>query len=327
MAVELRLREQLLNSTIRIDKRSQYYGNSNVVPVVSLRMIYELLAEDGCGITLKYECRKKLELLANNIIIKNKDICKLRGDNVYFAQAQGNLPILKQTDGGTSSGRTPVVTVSDNSKIFNDGKTIFKFTEADFTKDFSGGTPGLLMIINKPAYGVLKYDDVEITPGQIIELSNLDKLIYTRIDGELFIDPFYFRVSNNEIIKTFSNMATFTVNVDGKINEPATIGDGSTTTDYGVTIVFTRAMFTSNTTPPYSDPEGDAAATLKITTLPVDGVIKLNGVDISVNDEFDFITDIDSGLLTYVPNNAETDASAIDFVFGIADAGSGIFVY
>ena len=322
MAIELRLREQLLNSTIKVDKRSQYYGTGNVVPVVALRMIYEVLSDDSCGIiTLTFKKRKKLELLANNIIIKNKDICKLRGPNTYFKNGNSNTPIL------TSAGSLITPKVSGNAKIFNDGLTFITFSESDFTKNFTGGTPTLLSIITKPAYGTLTYDGEEITAGILIELSNIDKLIYTRIDGELFIDPFYFKVSNNETEKTFSNMATFTVNVDGEINQPATIGDGSTTGVYGATITFTRAMFTSATTPAYSDPEGDAAATLKITVLPTTGTIKLSGTNITVNDEFDFTTQIDAGLLTFVPDNAETDSIAIDFVFGIADAGSGVFVY
>ena len=121
-------------------------------------------------------------------------------------------------------------------------------------------------------------------------------------------------------------MATFTINVDGAINQPATIGDGSETTAYGNTIVFTRAMFTTATTPPYSDPEGDAAATLKITSLPATGEIQYDGVAILVNDEFDFTTDIDAGRLTYVPDAGTTTSYVDPFTFEIADAGSGSFV-
>ena len=166
MAIELRLREQLLNSTIKIDKRSQYYGAADVVPVMALRMLYDLLAQDGVSISLEYKSRKKLESLANEIIIKNKDICKLRGSSIpYFYNAQGNLPILVTTDAGLS--------VNDNSKVSNNGLYTVSFDKDDFTKDFTGDSVSLLRIVTKPAYGTLAYNNVEITAGQIIEVSDI----------------------------------------------------------------------------------------------------------------------------------------------------------
>lgn len=121
-------------------------------------------------------------------------------------------------------------------------------------------------------------------------------------------------------------MATFTVTVDSYTNLPATsVGDGATTTNYGLTVVYTRADFTTNTVPPYADPEGDAALNLKILTLPVEGLLKLNAVDVSINQIISF-ANIDSGLFTYVPNAGNQNAYNATFEFEIADAGSGIFV-
>lgn len=317
MAIELRLREQLVNSANKINTRSQYYGNANPVPVVALRMIYELIAEHDSGcINLAFQCLRKLELLANDIIIKNKDICKLRGPSVFYQDRHDNTRIL------TTAHLGP--TVGNNSRYVGDGIDTTVFDMSDFTKDFSE-VAELVKIITLPSKGSLTLNGEELEAGSLIDLKDIGGLLYTRID-DAYPDPFYFKTSNNKTEKTFSNMATFTVNVDGEINQPATIGNGSTTDDYGVTIVFTRAMFTSGTTPAYSDPEGDAAATLKITSLPSDGFIQLNGTNINVNDEFDFTSDIDSGNLTYVPDNAITNSQALDFTFEIADAGSGEFV-
>lgn len=121
-------------------------------------------------------------------------------------------------------------------------------------------------------------------------------------------------------------MATFTVTVDSYENLPASqVGDGAANTDYGVSLVYTRAMFTTNTVPPYADPEGDAALNLKVTSLPSEGIIQLNATPISINQIISF-TDIDSGLLIYVPNNSNSNAYDDNFTFEIADAGSGIFV-
>lgn len=121
-------------------------------------------------------------------------------------------------------------------------------------------------------------------------------------------------------------MALFTVTVNAKVNEPPTqVGDNVVITNYGQTIVFTVADFTTNTTPAYSDPEGDAAYQLKITSLPSTGVLKLNGVDVTLNQIIDF-DDISAGLLTFVPDNGTTTTYNDPFQFEIADAGSGTFV-
>jgi len=121
-------------------------------------------------------------------------------------------------------------------------------------------------------------------------------------------------------------MANFTITVDSYANLPASqVGDGSAATNFGETLVYTRSMFTTNTVPPYADPEGDAALNLKVTTLPVNGNLQLNGTNIVLNAIIAF-SDIDSGLFTYVPDNGITAGYDASFTFEIADAGSGIFV-
>lgn len=121
-------------------------------------------------------------------------------------------------------------------------------------------------------------------------------------------------------------MATFTVSINSYTNlPPSAVGDGSETTDYGITLVYTRAMFTTNTTPPYNDPEGDAALDLKVLTLPVSGTLELNSVAVIINQIISF-ADIDSGLLTYAPDNGIQTSHDVSFTFQIADEGSGQFV-
>ena len=118
-------------------------------------------------------------------------------------------------------------------------------------------------------------------------------------------------------------MANFTITVDSYENLPASeVGDGSATINYGETLVYTRAMFTTNTTPPYADPEGDAALNLKVLSLPIAGLLKLSGVNITINQIIPF-TSIDSGLMTYVPDGTVLTAYNTSFTFSIADAGSG----
>jgi hypothetical protein len=120
-------------------------------------------------------------------------------------------------------------------------------------------------------------------------------------------------------------MANFNINVTQYDNQPPTIGDGERNTNYGEAITLTRADFTTNTNPPYYDPEGDAPATLRIISLPASGVLKLNNVDVVVNQEIDFITEIDASLLTYTPDLNNTAAHSVAFGFEIADEGSDVF--
>lgn len=120
-------------------------------------------------------------------------------------------------------------------------------------------------------------------------------------------------------------MANFNITVTEYSNQPPTVGNGERTTNYGEAITLTRADFTTNTTPPYFDPEGDAPLTLRIDSLPTGGVLKLNGIDVAVTQELSFIDDIDTNLFTYTPDLNITTSHNVDFQFSIADAGSGIF--
>jgi len=117
--------------------------------------------------------------------------------------------------------------------------------------------------------------------------------------------------------------AIVTINVGALVNlPPDNVGDNNLVTNYATTIVFTEANFTTETTPAYSDPEADAAECLQVLTLPSEGVLKNNGVDVVLNEEILF-TDIGLGLFTFVPNAANSNMHNVDFQFQIKDSGSG----
>lgn len=134
-----------------------------------------------------------------------------------------------------------------------------------------------------------------------------------------------YKPNNININNYFNEMATFNININSQQNlPPSEVGDGSVTTAHATTVVFTRNDFTSNTTPPYEDPEGDAAELLKVITLPSNGLLKLNGANVTANQIIDF-SDIDSGLLSYQPDPNTTTARVEGFTFAIADSGSLTF--
>lgn len=121
-------------------------------------------------------------------------------------------------------------------------------------------------------------------------------------------------------------MALFTITTNARVNlPPSQVGNGSAATGYGTTYVFTVADFTTDTVPPYSDPEGDAAFQLRVTSLPSVGELQLNGGPLSINQPVGF-DQITAGLFTYVPDNGTTSAYQDPFEFEIADVGSKQFV-
>jgi len=130
------------------------------------------------------------------------------------------------------------------------------------------------------------------------------------------------------------NLATFIINVEtgpaGNL-PPSSVGDNIATvfsvegvtvnTEFDPPLVFTREMFTTETTPPYSDPEGDSAYKLRINTLPLYGTIKLGNVSVVPGQKILF-TEIDAGNLEYYPDDTLEQDHSINFTFSVSDEGS-----
>lgn len=131
---------------------------------------------------------------------------------------------------------------------------------------------------------------------------------------------------NIECIKqNIENMGLFTINSASYINQaPTEVGDYTLSVPNRTITTLTSAMFTTGTTPAYSDPEGDPADAVRIDSLPADGELQLNGTPVSVGDIIS-ISDIDAGLLKYVsPNQDALDQDT--FNFSVRDTGSLTFV-
>lgn len=85
--------------------------------------------------------------------------------------------------------------------------------------------------------------------------------------------------------------------------------------------VFSLSDFSYTTTPIYSDPENDGPFKVKILSLPEIGTLKLNNIDVIVNQEILF-SDVSQGLLVYVPADFLPQSNEVTFAFTIADTGS-----
>jgi len=82
-------------------------------------------------------------------------------------------------------------------------------------------------------------------------------------------------------------------------------------------------MFTTDTIPPYSDPENNIAHRLRLDTVPAAGTIKLDGVG-QIAGDIVYFSDIDLGKLTYT-QAVNAGGTIPSFTFSIADEGSDTF--
>lgn len=223
-----------------------------------------------------------------------------------------------------------IPSVDDNNVYIEED---YQFNIGDFTKNFTtsdNSTFNTTRIISLPSEGIIKFNNNNISNNFEFDLNDINKLTYV-LNGYInsFTQNFTFQTSNNNLNKYFSNMATFTLNINEYVNlPPSAVGDNSITIENAATYIFTAADFTTNTTPAYSDPEGDVASNLKILTLPTDGVIQFNSIDVTVNQIIPFsgATSIESGALHYIASQVNTAADVEVFTFEISDAGSNIFV-
>lgn len=209
------------------------------------------------------------------------------------------------------------------------------FTAANFTTgttppyaDPEGDAAEKVKIITIPTQGVLALNAVPVIANDEISMTSIATGFLTYQADPADLDGYTnsqltFDISDygSALYSGLTGTVTFIVAAD--VNDPpSAVGDNTLNTDHAVTVVFTTADFTTNTTPAYADPEGDPAFKLRVDSLPIEGTLKLNGVNVTLNQEITFV-DINSGLFTYVPNSLNSNSYNVDFNFSIQDSGSG----
>lgn len=212
------------------------------------------------------------------------------------------------------------------NKLENIGDKL-TFTRLDFTTNYfdkENDLPYEVIILNNMVYGALLYDNKLVKSPFIFDIKNVEKLQYMRVSSLEYTEEINFKTSDNNLNKLYSEMATMTINVNAKINQPPTIGNNSITIDYSEVYIFSVDDFTTNTTPPYSDVEGNPPYKLKVLSLPLRGSLKYNNIPVTINQEILF-TNINNGLLKLEGNNSDIDGDSISFNFTISDTGSQIF--
>lgn len=175
--------------------------------------------------------------------------------------------------------------------------------------------------------GTVELDGVVLSNGDEVEISDIEdsKLIYNRLEDEDdYVDAIRFKASDVGSNEFSTVMGSISFTVESAQNLPPSIGDNEVTIGYGESLVFTPEMFTTDTTPPYEDPEGDPPYELRITELPEYGFIKLNGVEVEEYEDIPF-EEVINGNLVYSPDLNNPLQPEVDFDFEISDTGSKIY--
>jgi hypothetical protein len=121
-------------------------------------------------------------------------------------------------------------------------------------------------------------------------------------------------------------MGIITLDVLARANRaPSSTGWLSVPLVYNQLYVFTLANFTTETSPAYADPDGDAFHSLKISSLPTQGTLVNNSVASTVGDVVTS-ADLSGGLFTYQADAADTDGYSDGFMkFTVSDVGSFLY--
>lgn len=223
-----------------------------------------------------------------------------------------------------------------NGSVTTSYGVTYTFDKSDFTTstvpiyiDPEGDVAETIKVLTLPSTGDLEYNSIAVTVNQEISIADIDSNLFTYVpdNGTLtaYIDSFTFDIADEGSSTFTGGSATMNVNVQAYINQPpSAVGDNTISSiDYNSTTVFTVANFTTGTTPAYADPEGDAAAQLKVLSLPSQGSLRLNGVSVTLNQIISF-TDISAGNFTFVASGSSAGYNT-SFNFSIADAGSNQF--
>jgi hypothetical protein len=315
----------IVGSSINALNNAKIYGLLNLRNLYLLNIVGSLIVNTK---NLDFQKQQILETLFNIIKYNDKNICNYRQkDLISFKKV---TPIDQSINTLKLMVDNTLPTVDD---AFNQTISDYIFREIDFTTNFTTVDDSVFQTVrisSLPTDGLISFDNVNIIAGFEFDLINISKLKYTLTNTTTpIVSTFNFQTSNNNINKLFSNMATFTLNIQAAINlPPSAVGDNAITIANAATRVFTIADFTTNTTPAYSDPEGDAAANLRVLTLPIDGVLEFNSVAVTVNQIIPFTggTSITSGALRYVASQVNTAVDTETFTFEISDSGSNTFV-
>ena len=205
-------------------------------------------------------------------------------------------------------------TSADESTVI-DEDTSYTFSSDDFLfEDVDGDNLHHITIVDLPVEGQLTFNGNAVAPGDEILASDIGLLVFIPTADENGDDyaTFNFTVNDGTVD---SEQYTFSIDVT-PINDVPTVDDNETTILEDSSHTFALSDFTEN----YADIEGDSAAFVTITSLPLDGVLTLDGAAVVLGDN-NRIAVADLGDLLFTPADDESGDDYASFTFTVEDDG------
>jgi hypothetical protein len=185
----------------------------------------------------------------------------------------------------------------------------FNFSDVD-----TGAALSKVQISTLPSVGALKLNGEDVTQNQEILVADItaNKLVFTpaaNANGAAYAS-IGFKVSDGMAYSVSAN--TLTVDVTA-VNDAPTAENGTLTTAEDTALTLTAVNFN------FSDVDtGAALSKVQITTLPSVGALKLNGVDVTQNQEI-LVADITANKLVFTPAENANGAAYASIGFKVSD--------
>ncbi|MDI1227824.1 MAG: cadherin-like domain-containing protein, partial [bacterium] len=228
-----------------------------------------------------------------------------------------NVTALNDAPQGTD---TTVTTLEDTAYAF----TVANFGFSD-PNDSPANTFLDVRITTLPVNGTLRLSGVAVTAGQDITAANIASglLTFTPVanaNGAGYAS-FTFQVRDNGGttgggVERDQSANTMTVNVTA-VNDAPDSANATVTTLEDTAYVFTTANFALTDA---TDTPANTLSAVVISTLPATGVLRLNGVAVTANQNVTAV-DIASGLLTFTPAANANGLANASFTFQVRDSG------
>ncbi len=162
-----------------------------------------------------------------------------------------------------------------------DEDTNIVLTANDFINAFSdvdANSLSQIKITSLPDQGILKLSDAEVTVNQEILAADLNNLTFTPADNFTGITRFTWNGYDGQTYAVSD--AEVNLNIV-PINDAPSLTTVSKSGTQNSQIAFAIADFTSA----FADLDNDSLSQIKITSLPANGILNLNGTEVTVNQE------------------------------------------
>ena len=309
-----------VSSVNNVTKRLQNYGDADIENIGLLKLIYKYACYSST-----YSQIQRLDKMVAHLQRVDPYIClekQARSGSVYDSPT-GNVSI------GVSGNQAPVA--SDIAfTVTNETFTITEYLILAGYSDAEGTDSSSMVIKSIPNNGGLLFQDVQVTVGQVIDLTGgIVFLRYVRNSNSAYQSSFTYSLYDGDSqLALESNIATAAITVSAIVveNEAPTVGNRTIYADNRITTVFSSADFTSQAIAPYFDPEGDDLDAIIIRDISVvnGGIYYFYGTQLVVGQ---IITkaELDSGAFYHV--GSDSNAIATDtFRAAVRDTGSMIWV-